>query len=235
MDAMRSTRNHAPASARRAGAVAAAFALVLLATACAPMRFEASSDIPQPLLERIPVVVGMHVPQEFREKVYEEKREQGGGEYVIGLGKAQTAGFTRILNAMFERVVEVSSPAAAAATDAAIRGVLEPALDDVAFVTPADSGTSTYAVSLRYSVRLYSPQGELVESWTFTGYGSQPSSMFPGKGDEALAAATRMALRDAGAKLAAEFRDQAIARGLLPSSQPAPPAEVQLPLPARQP
>jgi hypothetical protein len=59
--------------------------------------------------------------------------------------------------------------------------------------------------------------------------------MFPGKGDEALAAATRMALRDAGAKLAAEFRDQAIARGLLPSSQPAPPAEVQLPLPARQP
>jgi hypothetical protein len=44
-----------------------------------------------------------------------------------------------------------------------------------------------------------------------------------------------MALRDAGAKLAAEFRDQAIARGLLPSSLPAPPAEVQMPLPARQP
>jgi hypothetical protein len=233
MDAMRSTRKHAAAGARRAGAVAAALALLLLATACAPTRFEASSDIPQPLLERIPVVVGMHVPQEFREKVYEEKREQGGGEYVIGLGKAQTAGFTRILNAMFERVVEVSSPAAAAATDAAIRGVLEPALDDVAFVTPADSGASTYAVSLRYSVRLYTPQGELVETWTFTGYGAQPASTFPGKGDEALAAATRMALRDAGAKLAAEFREQAIARGLLPSAQPAPPAEV--PLPARQP
>jgi len=234
MHARRSTRNQIPRSARRAGTVVAAFALLLLATACAPTRFEASSDIPQPLLERIPVVVGMHLPQEFREKVYEEKREQGGGEYIIGLGKAQTAGFTRILNAMFERVVEVSTPAAAAATDAAIRGVLEPALDDVAFVTPIDSGTSTYAVSLRYSVRLYSPQGELVETWTFTGYGSQPESMFPGKGDEALAAATRTALRDAGAKLAAEFREQAIARGLLPSSQPAPPAEVQLPLPARQ-
>jgi hypothetical protein len=232
---MLSTRKHAAAGARRTGAVATALALLLLATACAPTRFEASSDIPQPLLERIPVVVGMHLPQEFREKVYEEKREQGGGEYVIGLGKAQTAGFTRILNAMFERVVEVSSPAAAAATDAAIRGVLEPALDDVAFVTPADSGTSTYAVSLRYSVRLYSPQGELVESWAFTGYGSQPASMFPGKGDEALAAATRLALRDAGAKLAAEFRDQAIARGLLPSSQPAPPTEVQTPVPARPP
>jgi hypothetical protein len=93
---------------------------------------------------------------------------------------------------------------------------------------------STYAVSLRYSVRLYSPQGELVETWTFTGYGSQQASLFPGKGDEALAAATRIALRDAGAKLATEFRDQAIARGLLPSSQPMPPVEVRLP-PARQP
>jgi hypothetical protein len=230
MDEKRSTVDRARATA----AVAAAFALVLLATACAPTRFEATSDIPSPLLERIPVVVGMHLPAEFREKVYEEKREQGSGEYVIGLGKAQTAGFSRILNAMFERVVEVSAPAAAAATDPAIRGVLEPALDEVAFVTPVDSGTSTYAVSLRYSVRLYSPQGELVETWTFTGYGSQQASLFPGKGDEALAAATRIALRDAGAKLAAEFRDQAIARGLLPSAQPAPPAEVQLP-PSRQP
>jgi hypothetical protein len=230
MERMRGIRGHA----RAGGAVAAAFAVALLATGCAPTRFEASSDIPQPLLERIPVVVGMHLPQEFREKVYEEKREQGGGEYVIGLGKAQTAGFTRILNAMFERVVEVSAPAVAAATDASIRGVLEPALDEVAFVTPADSGTSTYAVSLRYSVRLYTPQGELVETWTFTGYGSQPASMFPGKGDEALAAATRVALRDAGAKLATEFREQAIARGLVPSSQPVPPAEVQLP-PGRQP
>jgi hypothetical protein len=234
MDAMRSTRYRARSGVRAASAVAAAFAVALLTTACAPTRFEASSDIPQPLLERIPVVVGMHLPQEFREKIYQEKREQGGGEYVIGLGKAQTAGFTRILDAMFERVVEVSTPAAAAATDPAIRGVLEPSMDEVAFVTPADSGTSTYAVSLRYSVRLYSPQGELVDTWAFTGYGSQPASMFPGKGDEALAAATRMALRDAGAKLAAEFRDQAIARGLLPSAQPAPPAEVQLPLPDRR-
>jgi len=163
--------------------------------------------------------------------VYEEKREGGGGEYSIGLGKAQAAGFMRILNAMFNRVVPVASPRDAAATDAEIRGVLEPVLEDYAFVTPADSGTSTYAASLRYTIRLYSPQGELAESWTFTGYGSQPASQFPGKGDEALAAATRLAMRDAGAKLAAEFHEQAIARGLLPSAQPGTPREVELPPP----
>jgi hypothetical protein len=191
--------------------------------ACAPTQFEAQPDVPAPLIEKIPVTIGVHLPLEFREKVYEEKREQGGGEYSIGLGKAQTTGFMRILEAMFARVVVVSSPAAAAQADPSIRGVLEPVLDDFAFVTPIDSGTQSYAASLKYTIRLYSPQGELQDSWTFTGYGSQPVSAFPGVGDEALQAATRLAMRDAAAKLAAEFHEQAIARGLIgPGSAPVP-------------
>ena len=208
----------------------AALLLTLLA-ACAPTKFETQADIPQPLIEKIPVVIGVHMPLEFTAKVYEEKREGGGGEYSIGLGKAQSAGFMRILNAMFKRVVPVASPRDAATIDPEIRGVLEPVLEDYAFVTPADSGTQTYAASLRYTIRLYSPQGELAESWSFTGYGAQPASQFPGKGDEALAAATRLPMRDAGAKLAAEFHEQAIARGLLPSLQQGAPQEVELPPP----
>jgi hypothetical protein len=206
-----------------------ALAAAAVLAACTPTRFETQVDMPQPLIEKIPVAVGVHLPREFSEKVYEEKRENGGGEYSIGLGKAQSAGFMRVLNAMFERVVPVSSPSAGAATDPQIRGVLEPVLEDFAFVTPIDSGTPMYAASLRYRINLYSPAGELSESWTFTGYGSQPASPIPGKGDEALALATRLAMRDAGAKLAAEFREQAIARGLLPSASPGVPAEVEAP------
>ena len=205
-------------------------AVLLAAAGCAPTQFEAQPDVPAPLIEKIPVTVGVHLPLEFREKVYEEKREQGAGEYSIGLGKAQTSGFLRILEAMFARVVPVSSPAAAAQTDPTIRGVLEPALDDFAFVTPMDSGTQSYAASLKYTIRLYSPQGELQESWTFTGYGSQPASAFPGGGDEALQAATRLAMREAAAKLAAEFHEQAIARGVIGPGTGTAPQEVAPPV-----
>jgi hypothetical protein len=201
----------------------------LVVAACAPTRFETKVELPTPLIDKIPVVVGVHVPLEFSEKVYHEKRE-GGIEYTIGLGKAQSAGFMRIMNAMFARVVPVPAPNLAAQTDPEIRGTLEPVLEDYAFVTPLDSGSAVYAASLRYTVRLYSPQGELSQSWTFTGYGSQAASMFPGKGDEALATATRLAMRDAAAKLAAEFKEQAIARGLLPATT-APPVEVEPPRP----
>ncbi len=213
-------------------------ALVLLlaatgAVGCAPTRFEATSDIPPPLVEKVPVTIGVHLPLEFREKLYEEKRERGGGEYAIGLGKAQAAAFMRVLEAMFEKVVTVSSPAAGAATDPAIRGTLEPVLEDYAFVTPTDSGTSMYAASLRYTIRLYAPGGDLKDSWTFTGYGSQPSSSFPGAGDDALREATRLALRDAAAKLAAELREQAVGRGLmLESGRAVAPAEVAAPPPS---
>jgi hypothetical protein len=193
-----------------------------------PTRFETTTDVPAPLIDKIPVTIGVHLPLEFREKVYEEKR-QGAGEYRIGLGKAQSAGFMRILDAMFAKVVAVSAPAEAATVDPSIRGVLEPVLEDFAFVTPLDSGTPTYAASLRYTIKLYSPKGELAESWTFTGYGSQPASSFPGKGEEALQAATRLAMRDAAAKLAAEFREQAIARGLIGGSSTAAPTEVPMP------
>jgi hypothetical protein len=217
---------------RRAAWLAAAAALVL--AGCAPTRFEAETDIPPPLIERIPVVVGVHLPLEFTGKIYEEKRE-GGGQYSIGLGKAQAAGFMRIMNAMFLRVVTVPSPASAATIDPEIRGVLEPTLEDFAFVTPVDSGTPLYAATLRYTIRLYTPKGELAESWTFTGYGSQTAGQIPGKGDEALATATRLAMRDAGAKLAAEFREQAIARGLLPAAGAQAPVEVEMPAPLRNP
>jgi hypothetical protein len=204
--------------------------LALAAVAgCAPTRFETTAEVPPPLIDKIPITVGVHLPLEFREKVYEEKREKGGGEYAIGLGKAQSAGFMRIMEAMFDHVVTWSAPGDAARTDARIRGVLEPVLEDYAFVTPMDSGTQLYAASLKYTVRLYTPKGELSESWTFTGYGSQPASSFPGKGDDALKAATRLAMRDAAAKLAAEFREQAIARGLIEPGTQTAPVEMMLP------
>jgi hypothetical protein len=197
------------------------------AAGCAPTQFEASSDIPPPLIDRIPVVVGVYIPKEFREKVYQEKRS--GGEYSIALGKAQSDGFLRMMQAMFDRVVVLDAVDAAAGADVAIRGVLVPVLEDYAFVTPTDSGNPSYAASLKYTVNLYSPRGELADSWTFTGYGSQPASTFPGKGDAALKAATSLAMRDAAAKLVAEFREQAIARGLIAPGPQRAPVEVTPP------
>jgi len=192
-------------------------ALALLA-GCVTTEFETEVVIPQPLVTRIPVVVGVHVPAAFREAVHREKHD--GTEYAIAIGKAQSAGFDRLMNAMFTRVVPVASVEAGAVTDPEVRGVFEPVLEDLSFVTPRDTGTQLYAVSLKYRINAYTPAGAAIDSWTFTGYGAQAGSSVPGQGKSALQQAVRLAMRDAAAKIAVEFREQAIVRGLIEPAAP---------------
>jgi hypothetical protein len=216
LNGMKGKSVRTPASGRRW----ACWPVLALLAGCGTTEFEARPTIPAPLVEKIPVVIGVYMAPEFREKVYREERE--GADVAIALGKAQTEGFMRLLDAMFLRVVPVTSTDAGASTDPAIRGVLEPVLEDVAFVTPTDSGADVYAVSLKYRVSGYKPDGQFTDSWTFTGYGAAAVSNMLGIGTDALQKATQLAMRDAGARLATELREQAIVRGLLSADSKAP-------------
>jgi hypothetical protein len=208
-----------PRRSRRAVSRAGAAALLALLGACGTTQFEAQTVIPAPLITQIPIVVGVHITPEFRNQVHREERD--GGDIEIAVGKAQTDGFLRLLTAMFTRAVPVPSVAEGAAIDPGMRGVFEPVLEEFSFITPADTGTSLYAVSLKYRVNAYRLSGELIDSWTFTGYGAVPSMGLPTQGKPALQRATALAMRDAGTKLAVEFREQAIVRGLIDAGAPA--------------
>ena len=188
--------------------------------ACGPTKFAVELNVPPPLVTRIPVVIGVYVPPEFANQVYEEKRRDYS--ISVAIGKAQNDGFLRLMDAMFDRAVRVNGTGPENVTAPEMRGILEPVLEDYSFITPRDSSAPVYAVSVKYRINGYNRQGQLFESWTFTGYGSVESSAMGLKGTTALKNATALAMRDAAAKLAAEFRDQAIVRGLLPANTPPP-------------
>jgi len=221
--------NHRSSSGCSRRRVRALLPVVALLAGCGTTQFEAESVIPQPLVTRIPVVVGVHIPAAFREAVHREKRD--GVDYVIAVGRSQADGFDRLMNAMFTRVVPVASIEAGAVTDPQVRGVFEPVLEDFSFVTPRDTGAPLYAVSLKYRINAYTRDGQAVDSWTFTGYGAQAGSSVPGQGKAALQQAAGLAMRDAAAKIAVEFREQAIVRGLVDEAAPLVEVEVQPPPP----
>jgi hypothetical protein len=191
--------------------------VVLLLSACGSVTLVATSNIPTPLITKIPVTVALYVPEEFASYVHKEER--WSTDWNIHLGQAQTEGLTRLINAMFERVIVVDSINAGAQVGD-VRAILEPSVEEYAFVTPRDAGSPFYAVSIKYRVNVYSPDGRLADSWGFTGYGTSPSQGLSSSAP--LTQATALALRDAGAKLAVEFREQAIVRGLLPDPEPEP-------------
>jgi hypothetical protein len=216
-----------------------ALALVALA-GCGPVRLVANTNIPTPLVVKIPIAVALFIPKEFSTYVHNEER--WSTDWHVELGKAQTDGITRLMNAMFERVVTVDSVGAGQAhADGGVRAILEPSVEEFAFVTPRDAGSPFFAVSIKYRVNIYLPNGKLADSWGFTGYGTAPAAGLSSA--PPLQTATALAMRDAGAKLAVEFREQATMRGLLPQGASAdtlvkpvpersPPTNTQQPIPA---
>jgi len=188
----------------------------LALAACGSVDLVATTNIPTPLVTKVPVAVALHVPKEFADYVHKEER--WSTDWNINLGKAQAEGITRLMNAMFERVVVVDSVNAGSQLGD-VRAILEPSVEEYAFVTPRDAGSQFYAVSIKYRVNIYTPDGRLADSWGFTGYGTSPAQGL--SSSEPLAQATALAMRDAGAKLAVEFREQAIVRGLMPNTEPA--------------
>lgn len=188
-----------------------AVALVTLA-GCGPVRLIANTNIPTPLVVKMPIAVALFIPQEFSQYVHNEER--WSTDWHIELGKAQSEGITRLMSAIFERVIPVDSVGAAAAHGDGIRAILEPSIEEYAFVTPRDAGSPFFAVSIKYRVNVYMPDGKLADSWGFTGYGTAPAEGLSSA--PPLQTATALAMRDAGAKLAVEFREQAVVRGLLP-------------------
>jgi hypothetical protein len=205
----------------RAALSAAAVCIGLAVSGCGSVTLVATANIPEPLITKVPVAVALYVPEEFASYVHKEER--WSTDWNIELGKAQTEGITRLVNAMFERVVPVDSVNAGTQLEG-ISAILEPSVEEYAFVTPRDAGTPFFAVSIKYRVNVYSPDGRLADSWGFTGYGTAPSQGLSSSAP--LAQATALAMRDAGAKLAVEFREQAIVRSLLPRD---PSAEMSAP------
>jgi hypothetical protein len=214
---------------KRLAAFASALAATLLIGGCGPVRLTASANIPTPLVVKIPIGVALFVPNDFSQYVHKEER--WGTNWNVDLGAAHTDALKRLMNAMFERVVTVDSVNAGAQPGLNVAAILEPSVEEYAFVTPRDAGSPFYAVSIKYRVNVYSPDGRLADSWGFTGYGTSPSQGISSTAP--LAQATSLALRDAGAKLAVEFREQAVVRGLLPggASIDAPPAPPVSPAP----
>ena len=211
-------------SIRRSRALALAWglgALALVALAgCGPVRLIANTNIPTPLVVKMPIAVALFIPKEFSTYVHNEER--WSTDWRVELGKAQSDGITRLMSAMFESVIPVDSVSAGQAhADSGVRAILEPSVEEFAFVTPRDAGSPFFAVSIKYRVNIYLPNGKLADSWGFTGYGTAPAQGLSSA--PPLQTATALAMRDAGAKLAVEFREQAIVRGLLPANAPVAP------------
>jgi hypothetical protein len=212
----------------------AATVAVLLLCGCTATRLTTQAQLPPPLIDKLPIRVGIYYSKEFAEHVHKETRSQI--DYEVTLGPAHVTNLNWLLGAMFAELVEVEDPTSIADIRPPLLFVLEPKFEEYSFLTPKDVAGEAFIVTIRYLLTLYDGSGGRVDSFTYTGYGREKARALGGK--EPLAVATQRAMRDAGAKVAVELTDQEAVRLLLrnpPDPMPAKPAVQVSPMPETPP
>lgn len=165
----------------------AGLAAMMLVAGCETITAK-TVTLPTPLIEPLPVTVGVYYSPELRTNeptVYYRSQRR---TYKLSIGPAAAAMLERVFAAMFERTVVVAIPPPLPAGGPDVAALIEPAIEDFGVI-----GDSIF---IRLHLTLYAPDGDgaPLMSWSALGTGS-------GKGAAA-------ALRDAAAVIMTEFAAQ---------------------------
>jgi hypothetical protein len=190
-------------------ALLAGLAAALLLAGCGGVRVTAENAMPRPLVDELPLKAGLYYSAEFRN--YTASEERFKTKWQVLLGPAHVAAIERLAKAMFASVAPVSDLAKLPSPPLDV--VLEPRFEEYSFLTPRDAGAELYAVTIKYRINVYDGAGHLIDSLVLTGFGNEPAGSL--SSSKPLAIATRKAMRDAGAKFAAEFPDQPVVKKLV--------------------
>lgn len=174
--------------------------LASLLAGCGPkvVQMQALGEFPHPLVEQMPVRVGVHFPAEFSNFTHKEKRPgPAAQEWTISIGHPQVQVFREVFDALFRSLEEIDSPTAG---NTSLAAVIVPSVAEFQFALPADTRAKIFEIWVKYDLSIRTPEGGEVGHWQFTAYGKTPTA-FLTSDEEAIRAATLVALRDAGASL----------------------------------
>lgn len=182
---------------------AAAAACVVTLAGCGGVQIKPQPVIPKALIEPIPVAVGLVIAGDMRN--YKHSETRWGTEWNIELGSGHARLVADTFKAAFRSVKEFSDVQSARASPD-LKAIFEPRIEQYSFATARETGGRYYAVTVRYRINMYTPQGELADSFTLTGYGNAlAKGMSSGK---PLEQASVNAMRDAAAKFLVQFPTQ---------------------------
>lgn len=190
----------------RAARLAAGLVALAGLAACGGVQIKPQPDLPDALVASVPARVGVVVPGDMRNYVHKETRWGIGWQAELGAGHTRWA--EKLFGTAFREARLFASLDEARAASG-LQAIFEPRIEQFSFTTARETGRH-YAVTIRYRIALYAPDGAQVDAFTLTGYGNSlgggASSTRP------LDEATRGAMRDAAAKFLVQFPDQPVAK-----------------------
>jgi hypothetical protein len=169
--------------------------------ACAGASVEAPIKFPVPVVETLPLTMGLVLTDELTGYVHEEKLENNGN-WVIDIGAAQQPMFENLFRGLFTNYETLPKVDGQSQSH---HGVIVPNITQVQFAIPSQTRTDYFEVWIRYQIQLFDEQ-TLIAEWPITAYGKANVRNYGlVSTNPALTAAARAACRDAMAFFAVEF------------------------------
>jgi ABC-type uncharacterized transport system auxiliary subunit len=180
-----------------------ALAAAALLGGCGATQVIVQAKFPTPLVEPLPVSVGILIPEELYNYIYtEDVPEQS--LWTIALGDANVAMLQPLFKRMFRDTRSVDGVPAGGAP-AGIDGVLKPTIAKFEFDVPVGQRDKFVEVWIQYQLSLYDADGRSVIDWSVSGYGK--SELMRNRQD-AVQKAAIVAMREAGATISTKFAEQ---------------------------
>jgi len=185
---------------------------LLLSLMSCKSTLEVEGNFPTPVINIIPLNVGIIYEEQFRSYRYIEKNEERNG-WEIGIGKSQVKLFNTVLGAMFKSVVvtesekmitNISADVPNTSMDTSIDLYFKPKVEEFQYNVPDETDINMFEVWIKYNMKVYDGQGQLIADWIQTAYGKTPTAFFQTQ-EKALNEAMVIALRDLGAGLSIRF------------------------------
>ena len=193
--------------------------LTLLGAGCASKQVVVEGKFPAPLLDPLPVTIGVIYPSAFAQhEFFDEAKGRAESDWLVKTGEAQVEFWDILLTGLFDEVVHIQDWETVQSRGADIDGVLIPAIAELQYTIPTHTNVKVYEIWMRYEFRLvdvsaihqqedgalsFNPEDRIAQ-WPVTAYGKTPTA-FLQSDEEAVNLAAVVALRDAGAHFITTF------------------------------
>jgi hypothetical protein len=168
---------------------------------CGGSQVIVEAAFPTPLIDPLPVSMGIVIPDELYNYIYTEDIPDQS-LWTIALGDANVAMLEPLFKGMFRQTRDLDSVASA---DGTLDGIIEPRLDKFEFDVPTGERDEFVEVWLQYQINVYEPNGGTVIQWPVSGYGK---SELIRDAEDAVQRAAVVAMREAGATISTKFSEQ---------------------------
>jgi hypothetical protein len=178
--------------------------IIFLLSACSATTINISGTFPAPLVQKLPLTVGVYYNDAFTNHSFIEINDNtGDDQYIINSGSSQIELFNTMLPAVFEEVVHLDTIDSASALSE-LDAVFIPAIEEFQVGLPQKTRLNVYEIWVKYNMRLANANGDYIADWVMTAYGKSPEETFQSV-DAGVNDAANVALRDLAASFTLGF------------------------------